>query len=893
MPVDVPKDDKVYTKVYNIDKGVDYTNDPSNVYVRRSPMGKNMLPDLDNKPFKRKGWEIKLTPEDFNDAAGVSGVTIVPDKVHYFEVGGYDYLMFFNNLGVFAYTTIGEKEELWHCSQYVDTTGALADFSDIMTNVLPDPQRAFFFEGRGDAGFYIFIGLKMFVFTGEYETIGGVGGRFFHEVEPYIPTIFIGCDQYGIGTELENVNMLTRFRIVQYFCDGKDVPDPDDPDATIRTGTSVFNVPGGFVSDTLKVEIRDPDNGDWKLAVAGTDYTASDGVISFTEAPLVVVEGEDNLKVTYEPDGTGASATENTITSESKIISVKKVRHRKRTRKGPKGNPTAWETTSTTYELGSDNFDTANIKTNEATGARYLDVYCRNATNTGWISFNDKYYSKSFDPYKPTVNVKATKALFSATDVGSEEGKYYRKDDYGKWSPSVSSSSTKIQTQKLTVTEIKYFRVRVGYTSYKYSGGTDGDSEAKTAFSQCSRVLVYGSGIINQVFFTASPYQNYNTRVWYSGATNPKYFPELNYIEVGATDTPIMGLIKVGEYLGIIKQGASIDTSIYLAYPTSFEENTTYAVKQNVGGIGAVANGAFNILKGEPLFFSKEGIMAIEVSSEETDRHVRNRSYYVNKKLCSEDNLAQAISFVHDGMYYLAINGRCYVLDGNQKTSWANERTNLQYEAYYLDNIPAQCFCRFHDEMWFTDFLGNVCRFKTDSDEKPYHDDYHVDGAQFTASFAPTDLTYYTDDLDGDGTPAAGDFITYGDTWYTVESVVGKVVYVGEGVAIDAIWSTIADDDGMVHFFKNLQKKGVVVSLMPSSDSGVEVYIKADSNDPILVGKTDATDYTLPYDVYLKKKIKKYKRLQFICRNNVVDDSFGLDQIIKSYTVGNYSKNKG
>ena len=39
----------------------------------------------------------------------------------------------------------------------------------------------------------------------------------------------------------------------------------------------------------------------------------------------------------------------------------------------------------------------------------------------------------------------------------------------------------------------------------------------------------------------------------------------------------------------------------------------------------------------------------------------------------------------------------------------------------------------------------------------------------------------------------------------------------------------------------------------------------------------------------LNKKFKKYKRLQFIIRNEE-DEDFGVDEIIKNYTVGNYAK---
>ena len=47
---------------------------------------------------------------------------------------------------------------------------------------------------------------------------------------------------------------------------------------------------------------------------------------------------------------------------------------------------------------------------------------------------------------------------------------------------------------------------------------------------------------------------------------------------------------KVGEYLGIVKEGAAADSTIYLAYPTTFDEETAYATKQSVTGIGAAVS---------------------------------------------------------------------------------------------------------------------------------------------------------------------------------------------------------------------------------------------------------------------------------------------------------------
>jgi hypothetical protein len=45
-----------------------------------------------------------------------------------------------------------------------------------------------------------------------------------------------------------------------------------------------------------------------------------------------------------------------------------------------------------------------------------------------------------------------------------------------------------------------------------------------------------------------------------------------------------------------------------------------------------------------------------------------------------------------------------------------------------------------------------------------------------------------------------------------------------------------------------------------------------------------------PQDIYLKKKVKKYKRLQIIIKNDVVNEGFGIFQITKTFAVGNYAK---
>jgi hypothetical protein len=158
----------------------------------------------------------------------------------------------------------------------------------------------------------------------------------------------------------------------------------------------------------------------------------------------------------------------------------------------------------------------------------------------------------------------------------------------------------------------------------------------------------------------------------------------------------------------------------------------------------------------------------------------------------------------------------------------------LVYECYYLDNVPAKVMFSYDGELWFADFDGNICRFKNSTEEDAYTDD---------------------------------------------------------GEPVVANWSTIADDDGAVQYYKTLQKKGNVISLLPEEGTSANVYLKRDEDDMMLITENPPIEkgITLPPSVYVKKKVKKYKRLQFFVED-VTDKPFGLNKIVKSYVVGNYAK---
>lgn len=422
--------------------------------------------------------------------------------------------------------------------------------------------------------------------------------------------------------------------------------------------------------------------------------------------------------------------------------------------------------------------------------------------------------------------------------------------------------------------------IRLTYKHYDIT-----EKEYRHVFFSTTRNQNYSNGIYNVMFVGGvEENPNYTSRIWWCGTNNPLYFPDTNYLEVGSNDTAVQGLTKAGDYLAVIKQSKTTDTAVFLVFPTSFEETTTYAVKQGVQGVGAIAKYSFNILGDETLFLSPNGVMAI-APSQDDEHKVLNRSYFVDGQLLNEPDIAQSYSFVFDGMYYLSIgNGSVYVLDGNQRNSWGNDKTNLVYECYYLENIPAKCFVKFNDRLVFsTD--DDICQFNDG-----YSDAYDVED----------------------------------DTL--------------KNVPVKAEWSTILDDDGALHYNKTMQKKGNLVSILPRENetaykqvsvdeatfnanktmyftftdgkyvrckqdsvyssgetyyvenrSNTKVFVKKDDKDPVEIERSFGLSSEIPSEMFLNKKFKKYKRLQFIIRNEEAE-AFGVDSIIKNYTVGNYAK---
>lgn len=365
--------------------------------------------------------------------------------------------------------------------------------------------------------------------------------------------------------------------------------------------------------------------------------------------------------------------------------------------------------------------------------------------------------------------------------------------------------------------------------------------------------ISYGKNADDRMFCVVD-----GNRIYYSDVNKLNYWPDDNYIIVG-NGGEITGITRINEYLAVIKEKNDFDNTVFLVKGTEYDGKTVFTVESSLGNVGALGD-TLTTLNDEPLFLSGSGICAISNSYVNTEKMIRNRSRFLDGKLLKEPDLKKAVATSWKGYYVLCVNGHVYLLDGKQTATDKVEYNNFVYEGYYWDSPDALCVADIDGILYLGTDNGKVYR--------------------------------YSDDLTGE--------IAYVDD--PLREFGGVL---GNGSAIKAHWATPLDDDAKPQYFKNLNKKGTALTLLPYNKSSVSVYYSKDGNVKSFIGKTlvdifnwNVIDFSrfsfnsneAVQDAYANKKIKKYKRLQFILENNEPGEPFGLIGFVKTYTVGNFAK---
>lgn len=219
---------KTYSTIrYEKLKGVDFTNDSTQVSRSRSPDGLNMISDEGGNPVKRRGWEV------YDSVVFDEGI----DNIWTYRSGGKDYLF-----------VKGTRQTP---NPYFPVQGAVRVYN--LTDSTAVSVSAILPVGRACAtaintGMLIFNGNGLLVVTdtGQAASIGANVA--------YIPHIFQGqFPSGGGGVSLEAINMLTRTVKESFYI---------DPDAA---PTKDF-----VVSHTVNT------NQNWRVRITAPDGTTSD-----------------------------------------------------------------------------------------------------------------------------------------------------------------------------------------------------------------------------------------------------------------------------------------------------------------------------------------------------------------------------------------------------------------------------------------------------------------------------------------------------------------------------------------------------------------------------------------------------------------------------------------
>ena len=378
---------------------------------------------------------------------------------------------------------------------------------------------------------------------------------------------------------------------------------------------------------------------------------------------------------------------------------------------------------------------------------------------------------------------------------------------------------------------------------YVAEAGTSGN-----AISKCTVMDIFE----NRIFYSGNP--DFPNTDWHSELNEPTYVSDLSYTEIGLESNPIIGYLRTGSEQAILK-GDGEDSSLYMRYRAEDGEgNTIFPIRQGSSEIGAVSRHAVCTLFDDPMYLSRSGVWAIAQQDISSERALNIRSTRINGKLLEHHNLEDAIMFKWKQNLMLCVNGECYVADAAQKTYANNKTSTFEYEWYYWTNIPARSAYNFEETLYFGTEDGRICRFNDDMKNSR-----------------------------GEIEPKA---------------------YSDDGEAIVAEWATTFSDDGDFMRLKTMKKKGSGVMLKTYLRSGVKVCIRTDKDfEKEIRDKSaglfnfediDFGDFTFNTSPYLvvpfNAKFKKYKAIQVICRNDKVNQAFGVLEIIRRYVIGNFAK---
>lgn len=243
--------------------------------------------------------------------------------------------------------------------------------------------------------------------------------------------------------------------------------------------------------------------------------------------------------------------------------------------------------------------------------------------------------------------------------------------------------------------------------------------------NKCSFGTLFGvNGAADRIFLSGNPdFVNYD---WHCGQNDPTYWPDTAYAVIGTEQSAIVGYSIVNDRLATHKDDRADGRNVVIRQGDLVDSEAVFPVVNTLQGQGALATYSFAYLVNEPLFLTKLGVYAITAQDITGEKYSQNRSFFVNGKLLQEENLQDAFAFVYKDLYWLAVNGVAYILDGLQplQTDKSLPYSTRQYAAFYRTNLPARVMWERNGHFFFGSSDGRICQFYDDpSSQLSYNDD--------------------------------------------------------------------------------------------------------------------------------------------------------------------------
>lgn len=136
----------------------------------------------------------------------------------------------------------------------------------------------------------------------------------------------------------------------------------------------------------------------------------------------------------------------------------------------------------------------------------------------------------------------------------------------------------------------------------------DSTEKAESLILNCTICTTYGVSTEDRVFVTGNP--KHPATEYYSGLGDPSYFPDINFVEVGSADWPILNYLKFQGDLVIVKEHNAQEYTVWHQSGELLSGVAAFPLRPGVAGIGAIAKRGAQQLLDDAMFLTPRGVFA-------------------------------------------------------------------------------------------------------------------------------------------------------------------------------------------------------------------------------------------------------------------------------------------